>query len=95
MSQVEFVSDRKFTIRLEYCSPGGMHNKVNIAKKIIKIAFPNAEIKCEMVSQAEAFEIYVVTEDGMETLVHSRLKGDGYLDKVGCTKLFRNIQEVI
>jgi len=72
-----------------------MASRVNLAKTILTAAFPNAEFTSGKVDKLNAFEIYVIDANGKETLVHSKLNGDGYLDNNSATSVIKKIQEVI
>ena len=96
MNKSKVASEKKFKIKIEYCGVWGVGGKLQCAKIITKYYFPNAEIQTKISDEDGAFEIYFITEDGKEILVHSKLQGEGYLEGVEKSEKYRDkIKELL
>jgi selT/selW/selH-like putative selenoprotein len=90
-----FMSDKAFKVVIEYCTSWGYYNKALMLKDTLKEAFPNCTVDCVVCPTKGGYEVKVTPSSGKETLVHSKLKGEGMPDKEKTEKMLNKIKEII
>ena len=81
---------------IRFCNGWGYFSKFNFASNAIKKAIPTIEIISQPgVGGSGAFEIYATDSKNSEHLVHSKLKGDGFLTESNTQDCINKIQDII
>ena len=89
------ISDKSFSVVIEYCTSWGYYPKALQLAKVLQEAFPNCKVDCVVCPTAGGFEVKVTPPSGKETLVFSKLNGQGMPNNEKIMVILDKIKEII